>query len=110
MMDHGLSNYGKKTTTEDTCSRTCTKRASEDARPHRGSSVGRHPRLIEQARQQAARTVNSAMVGLYWQNGKRIREDMLHEQRAEYGEQIVQTVSAQLTLEYGRGFGRRNLF
>lgn len=37
--------------------------------------------LIEQARQQVARTVNSAMVALYWQIGKRIREDVLHKQR-----------------------------
>ena len=66
--------------------------------------------LIEKARQQVARTVNSAMVALYWQIGRRIREDVLHEQRAEYGEQIVQTLSGQLTVEYGRGFGRRNLF
>ncbi len=50
------------------------------------------------------------MVAMYWSIGKRIREDILHEKRAEYGEEIVQTVSAQLTLEYGRGFGRRNLF
>ena len=66
--------------------------------------------LIEQARQQVARTVNSAMVALYWSIGKRIREDVLHEKRAEYGEEIVSTLSAQLTMEYGRGFGRRNLF
>ncbi|MGO8749537.1 MAG: PDDEXK nuclease domain-containing protein [Thermoguttaceae bacterium] len=66
--------------------------------------------LIEQARRQVARTVNSAMVGLYWNIGKRIREDVLHEQRAGYGEEVVQTVSAQLALEYGRGFGRTNLF
>ena len=66
--------------------------------------------LIEHARQQVARTVNSAMVGLYWSIGKRIREDILHEQRAEYGEEIVSALSTQLTGEYGRGFGRRNLF
>ena len=60
--------------------------------------------LIEQARQQVARTVNSAMVALYWQIGRRIREDVLHEQRAEYGEQIVATLSRQLTVEYGRGY------
>jgi predicted nuclease of restriction endonuclease-like (RecB) superfamily len=66
--------------------------------------------LIEQARQQVARTVNSAMVGLYWHIGTRIREDLLRKNRAEYGEEIVQTLSAQLALEYGRGFGRRNLF
>jgi predicted nuclease of restriction endonuclease-like (RecB) superfamily len=66
--------------------------------------------LIEQARQQVARTVNSAMVALYWHIGTRIRADILHEQRAEYGEQIVPALSKQLTAEYGRGFGRRNLF
>ena len=50
------------------------------------------------------------LVGLYWHIGKRIRDDILREQRAVYGEQIVQALSAQLTVEYGRGFGRRNLF
>jgi hypothetical protein len=65
--------------------------------------------LIEQTRQQVARTVNSAMVGLYWHIGTRIREDVLHEQRAEYGEQIVQGVSGQLTLEYGCGYTEKGI-
>ncbi len=65
--------------------------------------------LIEQARQQVARTVSTGMVALYWHIGKRIREDILHEQRAEYGEQIVATLSAQLTAEYGKGFNRFSL-
>ena len=34
----------------------------------------------------------------------------MHEQRAEYGEQIVDALSRQLTIEYGRGFSRRSLF
>ncbi len=50
------------------------------------------------------------MVLLYWSVGDRIRREILGEQRAAYGERIVATVSAQLTAEYGRGFGRRNLF
>lgn len=66
--------------------------------------------LIEAGRQRLARAVNSGMVDLYWHIGKRIREDILHEQRAEYGEQIVATLSQQLGAEYGRGFDRRNLF
>jgi predicted nuclease of restriction endonuclease-like (RecB) superfamily len=66
--------------------------------------------LIDQARDATARAVNSALVVLYWSIGTRIRRDILQEQRAEYGEQIVQTLSAQLTAEYGRGYGRRNLF
>ena len=66
--------------------------------------------LIESAREQTARAVNSALVGLYWHIGTRIREDVLQEQRAGYGEQIVATLSRQLTAEYGRGFARRSLF
>ncbi len=65
--------------------------------------------LIVEARGQTARAVNTALVGLYWRIGKRIREDVLDEKRAEYGEQIVQTLSAQLAAEYGRGFSRYNL-
>lgn len=66
-------------------------------------------RLIEQSRQEVAQTVNSALVWLYWNIGKRIREDVLKNKRAEYGEQIVYALSRQLAAEYGRGFGRRNL-
>jgi DUF1016 N-terminal domain len=60
--------------------------------------------LIETAREQTARAVNSALVGLYWHIGTRIRHDVLQGKGAEYGENIVQTLSAQLTVEYGRGF------
>ena len=66
--------------------------------------------LIEDSRQQVAQAVNSALVWLYWNIGKRIREDVLHEQRAEYGEEIVSRLSTQLSAEYGRGFSRQNLF
>jgi len=66
--------------------------------------------LIEQAREQVARAVNAGLVGLYWQVGRRIRQDILHEQRAEYGEQIVYALSRQLTAEFGAGFTRANLF
>jgi predicted nuclease of restriction endonuclease-like (RecB) superfamily len=65
--------------------------------------------LIEAAREQTARAVNSALVGLYWHIGKRVREDVLQEQRADYGERIVQALSAQLTAEYGRGYSKPNL-
>jgi predicted nuclease of restriction endonuclease-like (RecB) superfamily len=66
--------------------------------------------LIEAAREQTARAVNSALVGLYWHIGTRIRQDVLQEKRAEYGEEIVATLSRQLTAEYGRGYDRRNLY
>ena len=66
--------------------------------------------MIEQTREGVARTVNAGMTLLYWRIGKRIHAEILGNQRAEYGKEIVQTLSAQLTGEFGRGFGRRNLF
>jgi predicted nuclease of restriction endonuclease-like (RecB) superfamily len=66
--------------------------------------------LILQAREQVAHAVNSGLTQLYWQIGSRIRRDILREKRAEYGEQIVSALSAQLSTEFGRGFSRRNLF
>jgi len=66
--------------------------------------------LILAAREGVARALNSGLVLLYWEIGRRIRLDILREKRAEYGEQIVYALSRQLTLEFGRGFGHRNLF
>jgi len=65
--------------------------------------------LIIEARQDVARQVNSGLVLLYWRMGKRIRKDILKEKRADYGEQIVATLSHQLTEEFGIGFAEKNL-
>lgn len=65
--------------------------------------------LIEATRSQVARTVNSELVLMYWQIGTRIRQDILHEKRAEYGEQIVAALGRQLEAEFGRGFDEKNL-
>lgn len=62
--------------------------------------------LIDAARDQVARAVNAGLVLLYWGIGERIRREILGEQRAAYGEQVVATVAAQLTAEYGKGFSR----
>ena len=52
-------------------------------------------KLILQARQDVARSVNSSLVMLYWKVGQRIQNEILKEKLA-YGEEIVPTVSAQL--------------
>jgi len=65
--------------------------------------------LIEAAREQTAQAVNSALVGFYWSIGKRIREDVLQEKRAAYGEAILSTLSKHLIAEYGRGYSKPNL-
>jgi predicted nuclease of restriction endonuclease-like (RecB) superfamily len=50
------------------------------------------------------------LVLLYWQIGRRIRQDILQEKRAEYGRRIVSALGTQLTARFGEGFGTRNLF
>jgi hypothetical protein len=66
--------------------------------------------LIEAARQDVARQVNSALVLLYWRIGKRIRQDILKGKRADYGEQIVSAAGRELTVEFGQGFSEKNLW
>ncbi len=65
--------------------------------------------MIEQAKSAVAATVNSGLTILNWRIGKRLQLEILKEQRAEYGERIVSTLSRQLTSEYGDGFSEKNL-
>ena len=53
-------------------------------------------KLIVQARQDVAWSVNSSLVMLYWRIGRRIEIEVLKDKRAEYGEEIVAAVSRQL--------------
>ncbi len=65
--------------------------------------------LIEAARQQVAQTANATLTMLYWHLGQRIHKEVLNKGRAEYGEQILPTLSAKLVQDYGQGFSARNL-
>jgi predicted nuclease of restriction endonuclease-like (RecB) superfamily len=65
--------------------------------------------LILSTRQQVAQTVNAGLTMLYWHIGTRIRKDILKEKRAEYGQEILQALSAKLAAEFGRGYSARNL-
>lgn len=66
--------------------------------------------LILEARGQVAQVVNAGLTMLYWQIGQRIRQDILGEKRAEYGEKIVAALGRQLETEFGRGFAEKNLW
>lgn len=66
--------------------------------------------LIEQARKKVATAINQEMVLLYWNIGKTIKEEIIKSDRAEYGKQIVQSLSALLTQKYGKGFSSQNLW
>ena len=52
--------------------------------------------IIEQARGRVAATANYELTMMYWHIGERINREVLDNQRAEYGKQIVATVSQQL--------------
>lgn len=65
--------------------------------------------VLQQARQNAYRAVNFAMVSAYWEIGRLITEDELHNQRADYGKFILKNLSEKLSQEFGKGFDESNL-
>ncbi|TWI72230.1 putative nuclease of restriction endonuclease-like (RecB) superfamily [Desulfobotulus alkaliphilus] len=65
--------------------------------------------LIDQGRKQAVSAVNSAVTITYWHVGKRINEEVLHGERAEYGKQVVVSLAGELAALYGNSFEVRNL-
>ncbi len=65
--------------------------------------------LIEAARKRAASAVNSELSMLYWRIGQRIHTQVLEGRRADYGEEVVLTLAAQLVKEYGSSFSVKNL-
>ncbi|MCI8412340.1 MAG: DUF1016 domain-containing protein [Clostridia bacterium] len=54
--------------------------------------------------------VNSEMTILYWNIGKEIKENILNYEKAEYGGAVIENLSKRLTINYGRGYSKRNLF
>lgn len=60
--------------------------------------------LIDATRQRVATAVNAQLTLLYWQIGRRIHLHVVQQQRAAYGEEILATLSQELTTHYGRGF------
>jgi predicted nuclease of restriction endonuclease-like (RecB) superfamily len=65
--------------------------------------------LIEQSQLHIATQANSALTQLFWQIGKRINDEILLNKRADYGKQIVVTLSEKLMTRYGRSFEEKNL-
>lgn len=65
--------------------------------------------LIENARYRVATTANTEICLMNWQIGKRIKEDVLYNRRAEYGKQVVKNLAKKLTEKYGKGWSDRKL-
>ena len=81
---------------------------SRDA-PYR-AVFGDVSKIIDAARESAARSVNAAMTAAYWLVGRRIVEfEQSGEERAEYGAALIARLAEDLTGRFGRGFSRQNV-
>jgi predicted nuclease of restriction endonuclease-like (RecB) superfamily len=65
--------------------------------------------LIDQTRHFVAKTVNQELTLLYWNIGKSINDDVLKNDRADYGKKLILNLSFELSNRYGSGFNKRNL-
>ena len=66
--------------------------------------------IIEQAKNSAYHIVNDIILKRNWLLGMRIQHEILGEQRAGYGEQVIKNLSQELTVKYGRGYKKSNLY
>ena len=65
--------------------------------------------LINNSRNRVYSTVNTEMLNLYWNIGKIIMEIQQGNERASYGDSVLNKLSQKLTAEFGKGFSKRNL-
>jgi len=66
--------------------------------------------VIEQAKYKAATAINSALLLRNWYVGNLIENKVLSGKKAGYGHGIIKSLAEMLTLRYGNGFDRSNLF
>lgn len=72
------------------------------------SSIGS---LLDEGRRQAYQAVNTFLVKTYWEIGKRIVEyEQEGKERAEYGSSLLDTLSKDLKVKYGKGFSKSNVY
>lgn len=66
--------------------------------------------ILQEARQMVVRHINTAMTAAYWMIGRRIVvEEQQNAERADYGTHLLETLSKELTAEFGNGFSYANL-
>lgn len=65
--------------------------------------------LIELTKTKTIQQVNTNLTLLYWHIGKHINEHILQHERAEYGKQVLQTLSTKLSSQYGKGYSEPSL-
>lgn len=65
--------------------------------------------LVINSRNKVYQTMNTEMLNLYWNIGKAIMEIQQGDKRASYGDALLEKLSQKLTVEFGKGFSKRNL-
>ena len=65
--------------------------------------------LVISSRNKVYSAVNTEMLSLYWNIGKAIMEIQQGDERASYGDAVLEKLSQKLTDEFGKGFSKRNL-
>ncbi|MGB0880248.1 MAG: DUF1016 N-terminal domain-containing protein [Polaribacter sp.] len=65
--------------------------------------------IIEKTKTQVAIQANSSLTIMFWKIGKRIQSDILENNRAEYGKEIVVSLSRELTANFGNSFKDKNI-
>ncbi|PIQ22580.1 MAG: hypothetical protein COW65_02375 [Cytophagales bacterium CG18_big_fil_WC_8_21_14_2_50_42_9] len=80
-----------------------------ELKPYNGL-IERIGELLKTGREQVGRAINTILVQTYWQIGKHIVEfEQEGKAKAEYGAELLDRLSKDLTLEFGKGFSRSNL-
>jgi predicted nuclease of restriction endonuclease-like (RecB) superfamily len=65
--------------------------------------------LIETTRYRVATVANAEIIMMHWQIGKRIKDDVLYNQRATYGKQVLKNLAVKIRDRYGSGWGYEKL-
>jgi hypothetical protein len=87
------------------------KRPSSSLDVHYDYILGDISNVIDAAKRSAARSVNCIMTAAYWLVGRRIVEsEQKGEIRAEYGDELIERLAADLSARHGRGFSVRNVW
>ena len=74
------------------------------------SVINEIKQILTEAREKVARTVNNELLLAYWNIGRVIVEsEQAGSEKAEYGKQLLKSLSEELTRELGKGFSRSNL-
>lgn len=67
--------------------------------------------LLAESKRQVASTINTILLNTYWQIGKYIVEyEQVGNEKAEYGSRLLRQISDDLTLRFGKGFSKSNIY